>query len=127
MREVAGMPYPAVRPAVRPGWTAAVSAAVSEDGRADRQGRGTDGATRVGSLGLLASFAAQVLAATVLAAVTLHLLAALAARLPSSDALGALSVMVGMTVVLVTLLPFTLLWVRRAQQAWTAIHSAAGR
>lgn len=62
------------------------------------------------------------LGASVLGALILHLLAGLVARLPTSDALGAVSVMVGMAVVLVTLLPFALLSFRRAQRAWAAMQ-----
>jgi len=71
----------------------------------------------------VASFAGPALAATVAAALILHLLAELVSRLPAADPLGALSVLVGMVAVLVTLMPFTVLWARRAQRAW----SGAGR
>lgn len=109
VRGVAGMPYPAVRS----GWA---------DG--DVAAKSAEGPPR-GFLGGLPGVVGPLLGASVLGALILHLLAGLMARLPASDALGALSVMVGMAVVLVTLLPFTLLSVRRAQRAWAAMQSGA--
>lgn len=103
MRIVAGAPYPAVRT----GWAPGVP---------------EESSRRRGTVGLLAALAGPVLGATVLGALILHLMAGLAARLPVSDALGALSIMAGMTVVLVTLLPFALLWVRRAQRVWADVQ-----
>lgn len=104
VRSVAGAPYPAVRT----GW----AAGVPEESSSRRRG----------TVGLLAALAGPVLGATVLGALILHLMAGLAARLPVSDALGAVSIMAGMTVVLVTLLPFALLWVRRAQRVWADVQ-----
>lgn len=63
-------------------------------------------------------FLSPALAATALAAVMLHLLASLAAHLASADAASAVTVLLGMAAVLVTLLPFTLLCARRAGEAW---------
>ena len=105
VRSVAGAPYPAVRT----GWAAGVPEEASR---------------RRGTVGLLAALAGPVLGATVLGALILHLMAGLVARLPVSDALGAVSIMAGMTVVLVTLLPFALLWVRRAQRVWADVQNA---
>lgn len=103
VRSVAGVPYPAVRT----GWAAGVPEEASR---------------RRGMVGLLVALAGPVLGATVLGALILHLMAGLAERLPVSDALGAVSIMAGMTVVLVTLLPFALLWVRRAQRVWADVQ-----
>lgn len=112
VRGVAGMPYPAGRS----GWA-------DEDAAA----AGTVGRSRRGTLGLLPAVVGPLLAVSVLGALILHLLAGLVARLPASDMLGALSVMVGMAVVLVTLLPFTLLSVRRAQRAWATMQQSIRR
>ncbi|WP_109151500.1 hypothetical protein [Azospirillum sp. TSO5] len=112
VRGVAGMPYPAGRS----GWAAEDAATA-----------GTAGRSRRGTLGLLPAVVGPLLAVSVLGALILHLLAGLVARLPASDALGALSVMVGMAVVLVTLLPFALLSVRRAQRAWAAMQESVRR
>ncbi|MBP2297925.1 hypothetical protein [Azospirillum picis] len=114
MREVAGMPYPAVRS----NW----GSGVSDDalsGAPVRRGW-------PGLLGPVAAVVTSVFAATLLAALILHLLVGLAVRLPASDPLGALSVLGGMLVVLATLMPFALLWVRRAHGAWTALQAAPG-
>ncbi|MCW2237584.1 uncharacterized membrane protein YhaH (DUF805 family) [Azospirillum canadense] len=62
-------------------------------------------------------FLSPALTATALAAVMLHLLASLAAHLASADAASAVTVLLGMAAVLVTLLPFTLLCARRAGEA----------
>ncbi|WP_372398613.1 hypothetical protein ABMY26_18315 [Azospirillum sp. HJ39] len=105
VRSVAGAPYPAVRT----GWPV---------------GLPEESSRRRGTVGLLAALAGPVLGATVLGALILHLMAGLAARLPVSDALGAVSIVAGMTVVLVTLLPFALLWVRRAQRVWADVQDA---
>lgn len=110
VRGVAGMPYPTARS----GWDGsdAGSAAMS-----DKRPRHT-------ALGLLPAVIGPLLATSVLGALILHLLAGLVARLPNSDVLGTLSILVGMTVVLVTLLPFALLSVRRAQRAWTSLQDS---
>ncbi|MBP2226831.1 hypothetical protein J2847_000098 [Azospirillum agricola] len=71
------------------------------------------------------AFAGPALAAVVAAALTLHLLAELVFRLPDADPLGVLSLLAGMAAVLVTLMPFTLLWACRAQRAWSAVWHAA--
>ncbi|WP_146255391.1 hypothetical protein [Azospirillum sp. TSA6c] len=111
VRGVAGLPYPAVRfgPG-RSGWV---------DG--DAVAKPTEAPAR-GLLGGLPAVVGPLLGASVLGALILHLMASLVAQLPAADALGALSVMVGMAVVLVTLLPFALLSFRRAQRAWAAIQ-----
>ena len=106
VRGVAGMPYPAVRS----GWSGGDAAGKSAE------------ATSRGFLGGLPGVIGPLLGASVLGALILHLMAGLVARLPASDALATLSVMVGMAVVLVTLLPFALLSVRRAQRAWAAMQ-----
>jgi len=74
----------------------------------------------VGERRRVASFVAPALAATVMAALILHLLTELALFLPLADPLGALSVLGGMSAVLVTLMPFTVLWARRAHRAWAS-------
>lgn len=106
------MPYPTGRS----GWAAKDAATA-----------GTTGRSRRGTFGLLPGVVGPLLAVSVLGALILHLLAGLVARLPASDVLGALSVMVGMAVVLVTLLPFTLLSLRRAQRAWAAMQESVRR
>lgn len=112
VRGVAGLPYPAVRPGpVRSGWV---------DGGA--VAKSTEAPAR-GFLGGLPAVVGPLLGASVLGALILHLMAGLIAQLPAADALGALSVMAGMAVVLVTLLPFALLSFRRAQRAWAAIQA----
>ncbi|WP_148294447.1 hypothetical protein [Azospirillum sp. B506] len=73
---------------------------------------------------MLAAVVGPLLGASVLGALILHLLAGLVARLPTSDALGALSVMAGSAVVLITLLPFTLLSLRRAREVWAAMQDS---
>lgn len=78
-------------------------------------------APRVARRRRVLSFAAPALAATVAAALLLHLLAELVRLMPAADPMGALSLLAGMAVVLVTLTPFTVLWARRAQHAWAAI------
>ena len=78
-------------------------------------------------MALLTALIGPLLATSVLGALILHLLAGLAARLPATDALGALSIMAGMAMVLVTLLPFALLSVRRAHRAWADMQGALRR
>lgn len=120
VRGVAGMPYPAVRS----------SAIQSSAGRSDWPKSGGEAAgrrRRTGAVSLLASLVGPLLATSVLGALILHLLAGLASRLPASDPLGAMSVMAGMAMVLVTLLPFALLSVRRAHRAWAAMQGALRR
>ncbi len=120
VRGVAGMPYPAVRSA------AIRSAAVGADW--PKSGGEDAGRPRqAGAMALLTTLMGPLLAASVLGALILHLLAGLAARLPASDALGALSIMAGMAMVLVTLLPFALLSVRRAHRAWADMQGALRR
>lgn len=105
------MPYPAIRSGlVRSGWT---------DG--DAVAKPSETPAR-GLLGGLPGVLGPLLGASVLGALILHLMAGLVAQLPAADALGALSVMAGMAVVLVTLLPFAVLSFRRAQRAWAAIQ-----
>lgn len=110
VRGVAGMPYPAVRS----DW--------QKSG-----GEATAGPRQAGAITLMTALVSPLLAASVLGALILHLLAGLAARLPASDALGALSIMAGMAMVLVTLLPFALLSVRRAHRAWADMQGALRR
>jgi len=69
-------------------------------------------------LGRIPRYMAPALSATVLAALILHLLVELTSRLTSDDPAGTLSVLLGVLAVLVILLPFTILCVRRAQAAW---------
>lgn len=57
------------------------------------------------------------LGAVMLSALILHLLLTLASHLGGADLAGALSVAVGMATVLVILLPFALLCIRRARSA----------
>ncbi|WP_451974168.1 hypothetical protein [Azospirillum endophyticum] len=80
-----------------------------------------------GALTLLPAVVGPLLATSVLGALILHLLAGLVARLPNSDLLGTLSILVGTTVVLVTLLPFALLSFRRAQRAWASLQDSIRR
>ncbi|WP_148219215.1 hypothetical protein [Azospirillum sp. B510] len=80
-----------------------------------------------GALALLPAVFGPLLAASVLGALILHLLAGLMARLLAADALGALSVMAGMVVVLVTLLPFALLSLGRARRAWARVRGTLRR
>ncbi|MBY6261504.1 hypothetical protein EI613_06115 [Azospirillum sp. 412522] len=115
VRGVAGISYPAVRS----GWVNGEAAAGSVTGSAERPVRRFPG--------LLPAVVGPLLGASVLGALILHLLAGLMARLPASDALGALSVLVGMAVVLITLLPFAVLSVRRAQRAWTTMQDVGRR
>lgn len=68
----------------------------------------------------LTSVARPALAAVMLSALILHLLLTLASHLGGADMAGALTVAVGMAAVLVMLLPFALLCIRRAQDALSA-------
>lgn len=125
VRGVAGMPYPAVRSAaIR---SAAVRSAAIRSDWPKSGGEAAGRPRRAGAVTLLAALVSPLVAASVLGALILHLLAGLAARLPASDALGALSIMAGMALVLVTLLPFALLSVRRAHRAWADMQGALRR
>lgn len=73
------------------------------------------------------AFVAPTLAATVIAALILHLLVELGSRLGAGDPAGALSVVLGVAVVLVTLLPFAVLFAQRARRAWLAGMAPDGR
>lgn len=121
VRGVAGLPYPAVRPGLVP--TGLIRPGPGRAGWADGDAvaKPTEEPAR-GLLGGLPALVGPLLGASVLGALILHLMASLVAQLPATDALGALSVIVGMAVVLVTLLPFTLLSFRRAQRAWAAMQ-----
>jgi len=81
-----------------------------------------DGNRRI--MGRLPSYVSPAFSATALAALILHLLVELASRLTFSDPVGAVSVLVGMAAVLVVLLPFTILCVKRAHVAWN--HTETG-
>ncbi|NUB07539.1 hypothetical protein FW320_15320 [Azospirillum sp. Vi22] len=72
-------------------------------------------------------FAGPALTAVMLSALILHLLLTLAAHLGGADMAGVLAVAVGMAAVLVVLLPFALLCVRRAQEALAAGSDRRGR
>ncbi|HYG91002.1 MAG TPA: hypothetical protein VD978_32640 [Azospirillum sp.] len=65
-------------------------------------------------------YVAPTLAATVFAALILHLLAELASHLDPADPVGILSVLTGMAAVLMMLMPFTVLFALRARRAWLA-------
>lgn len=65
-------------------------------------------------------YVASTLAATVIAALILHLMTELLGRLDSADPAEMLSVLLGMAAVLATLLPFAVLFARRARTAWLA-------
>lgn len=68
-------------------------------------------------------FAAPAFAAAMLSALILHLLLTLGAHLGGADAAGVLTVAAGMAAVLVVLLPFALLSVRRALDALSAVRT----
>ncbi|WP_162487972.1 hypothetical protein [Azospirillum lipoferum] len=124
------MPYPAVRSAAVQSAAVRSAAVRSPAVRSDWPKSGGEASgrpRRAGAVTLLAALASPLVAASVLGALILHLLAGLAARLPASDALGALSIMAGMALVLVTLLPFALLSVRRAHRAWADMQGALRR
>ncbi|WP_431860822.1 hypothetical protein [Azospirillum sp.] len=72
-------------------------------------------------------YVAPTLAATVIAALILHLLAELGSRLDADDPAGALSVLLGAAAVLVTLAPFAMLFALRARRAWLAGMAPDGR
>ena len=115
VRGFAGIPYSTIRSGgPRSGWPKS-------------GGREAGRPRQAGAIALLTALIGPLLATSVLGALILHLLAGLAARLPTSDALGALSVMAGMAMVLVTLLPFALLSVRRAHRAWADMQAALRR
>lgn len=82
----------------------------------------TDGAPRAGAR---LSCVGPMLAATVIVALLLHLLVEFVLRIDPDDPMGVLSVLLGIAVVLVTLLPFALLFAQRARLAWR-IASAPG-
>ncbi|MGY0709107.1 hypothetical protein [Azospirillum argentinense] len=104
MLDVYGTSCPAARP--RWSWRAATG---------ETRGRRVQG------------FAAPALAAVMLSALILHLLLTLATYLGGADMAGVLAVAVGMAAVLVVLLPFALLCVRRAQEALAAGSDRRGR
>ncbi|WP_179134947.1 hypothetical protein [Azospirillum brasilense] len=72
-------------------------------------------------------FAVPALGALMLSALILHLLLTLAAHLGGADMAGVLAVALGMVAVLLVLLPFALLCVRRAQDALAAGSERRGR
>jgi len=59
--------------------------------------------------------------------VILHLLVELGSRLDSGDPAGAVSVLLGAAAVLVTLLPFAVLFALRARKAWLGGMAPDGR
>ncbi len=100
MQDVVGMPGPPVHNANSNPWM---------------QGGATRKSHRV------ASFVAPAFMAAMVGALTLHLLAEILSHLTAADPFGFLAVTTGVVAVLVTLTPFTVLWVRRAQRAWSAV------
>ncbi|WP_448189039.1 hypothetical protein [Azospirillum sp. sgz301742] len=72
-------------------------------------------------------YVAPTLAATVFAALILHLLAELASRLDAGDPAGAVAVLLGVAAVLVTLMPFAVLFALRARRAWLATMTPDAR
>lgn len=66
------------------------------------------------------AYVAPTLAATVFTALILHLLVELGSRFDAGDPVGMLSVLLGMAAVLVTLMPFAVLYALRARRAWRA-------
>lgn len=66
------------------------------------------------------AYVVPTLAATVVTALILHLLVELGSRLDAGDPGGAVSVLLGVAAVLVTLLPFAVLFTARARRAWLA-------
>lgn len=75
----------------------------------------TGGAPRAGAR---FAYVGPMLAATVIAAFLLHLLVEFVVRVDPDDPMSVLSVLLGISVLLVTLLPFALLFAQRARQAW---------
>lgn len=73
------------------------------------------------------AYVAPTLAATVFAALILHLLVDLASRFDAGDPGGAVSVLLGVAAVLVTLMPFAVLFALRARRAWRAAMTPDGR
>lgn len=73
------------------------------------------------------AYVGPTLAATVFAALILHLLVELASRFDSGDPGGAVSVLLGAAAVLVTLMPFAVLFALRARRAWRATMTPDAR
>jgi len=73
------------------------------------------------------AYVAPTLAATFFTALILHLLVELGSRLDVGDPAGAVSVLLGAAAVLVTLLPFAVLFALRARRAWLGGMTADGR
>ncbi len=73
------------------------------------------------------AYVVPTLAATVSTALILHLLVELASRLDAGDPAGAVSVMLGAAAVLVTLMPFAMLFALRARRAWLAAMTPDAR
>ncbi|HYH18165.1 MAG TPA: hypothetical protein VD995_06070 [Azospirillum sp.] len=71
-------------------------------------------------------YVAPALAATFFAALALHLLVEVAWRIDPADPAGLLSVAMGGAVVVVTLVPFAMLFAARARAAWRRVETAAG-
>jgi len=72
-------------------------------------------------------YLAPTMVATVIAALILHLMVELGSRFDADDPAGALSVLLGMAAVLVTLAPFAILFALRARRAWLAGMTPDGR
>lgn len=73
------------------------------------------------------AYVAPTLAATVFTALILHLLVDLASRFDAGDPVGAVSVLLGAAAVLVTLMPFAVLFALRARRAWLATMAPDAR
>lgn len=73
------------------------------------------------------AYVAPTLAATVVAALILHLLVEFGALFDAGDPAGAVSVLLGVAAVLVSLLPFAVLFAVRACRAWQAGMTPDGR
>ncbi|HEY0835069.1 MAG TPA: hypothetical protein VGE72_14280 [Azospirillum sp.] len=69
-------------------------------------------------------YVAPALAATFFAALALHLLVEVFRRVDPADPAGLLSVAMGVGVVLVTLVPFAVLFAARARAAWRRVEAA---
>lgn len=71
-------------------------------------------------------YVAPALASIFFAAFALHLLVEVARRIDPTDPAGLLSVAIGAAVVVVTLVPFAVLFAVRARAAWRRVEAAAG-
>jgi hypothetical protein len=69
-------------------------------------------------------YVAPALAATFFAALALHLLVEVGRRIDPADPAGLVSVAMGAAVVLVTLVPFAVLFAARARAAWRRVEAA---